>query len=205
MWGLPPPSHDWPADDPLTPFVNPDGDDRSRRRAARLLWLTGAILCVVFGSCAAGMWMFDSFTPAEVEQILRKSQTGDVNTFMEQYRQVAPHLRAIAVMLLLLGFLPGLAYLYLGFPVQRGRRSAAVAAFVLTGTQTLVVTLICLLNLLAALMTGNPGGATMTVLIWGSLAGLLAYTAWTLLRVVRSRAAPAGTDPPDGREPWDRW
>lgn len=137
--------------------------------------------------------------------MVRKSQTGDVNAFMKQYRQAAPYLRALAATFLILGFLPGLAYLLLGFPVQRGRRPAAVAAFVLTGTQAIVVALIFLLNLLGGLVSGNPGGITAAVLIWGSLTGLLIYTAWTLLRVVRERAAPAWARPTDGREPWDRW
>jgi hypothetical protein len=204
MWTPTPPHHDWPRADPLTPYVDP-GDERPRRRAARLLWITGTVLCVVFGSCAGWMWVLDGFSPEEVERFLRRSQAEDVDALMNQYHQIAPYLGALAMTLLVLGFLPGLAYLLLGFPVRRGRRPATVIAFVLIGMQTLVVGLMCLLNLLGALIAGNPGGATMAVLMWGSLLALLIYTAWWLLQALRGHPAPLTADPPDGREPWDRW
>jgi hypothetical protein len=157
------------------------------------------------------MWVLEGLSLAQVEELVgSRSQPGDVDAFMEQYRAMAPHLRAIAVTLLLLGFLPGLAYLVLGFAVRSGRRWASVTAFVLTGTQALVLGLIFLLNLLGALLSGSAGAVAAAVMIWGALAGLLAYTAWTLLGVVRGRGAavsPAPTWPGSvgGREPWDRW
>lgn len=139
---------------------------------------------------------------AEIERWVQQSRTDNSDALLQQFRQMAPHLRTIALAAAALGLLPGVGYLLLGFPVRRGHRAATVAGFVLTGTQSCVAGLMFMGGLFGTLIAGDPMGMTFVVLTWGSLTGLLFYTAWSSLRALRP-GAPAAEHTTDGPEPWE--
>lgn len=168
-----------------------------------MLWICGSVLSVVFGTCAGWAGLMAIQPMSKVERWLKASGAPNAEALLQQFGQLAPHLPTIAATLAVLGFLPGVAYLILGFPVRRGRRAPAITAFVLSGTQTLVAGLMLVGGLLAAMIAASPLDMTLVVLTWGSLTGLLTYTAWRLLRVIRGNATSPNRIT-SIHEPWDQ-
>lgn len=137
-------------------------------RAAKWVWLIGGIETVIFGLC--------SFFTAVTSQIPLEELNEMASE--EQFRQlieIYPLLGPMAVGALILGFIPGVIYLFAGFGVRSGHRTATVVALALGITQSLVLGLLFLNNVLGSIMAYDPVGLTIQVLTVGSLLLIVGY------------------------------
>lgn len=158
----------------------------ARGRAAIWLWVIGGLEVVLFSCLATAFAVFGAMAWSEIETTFAaQDMPGDV---VEMYRSIHPHAGKLALGLSLIGVLPGLAYLVLGFLVRAGGARAALVASVLLLTQAVVVGLYGALSVFGALTTGQPGMVTMMVLMYGTSAALLVMA---LRSVNAARIAPA--------------
>lgn len=148
----------------------PDRSAAAPRRAATLLWIIGGVQIVVFGSCSVIYGILSLLT---ADQVAAMAPGND--TLVRQFEQVHPALPVMAVMLLVLGFLPGLAYLVLAFGVRRGRRHPMLFAQLLLITQLIVFGVLFAHAAIVAVMNRDPLQLTVAILVLGTGIALLAF------------------------------
>ncbi len=146
------------------PLVGPPAN--ARKRASFWVWVIGGVEVVAFGFCGLFLSVMSRFTAGDFEQALTPEQ-------LSQYSEVQPMLKPAAVTFLVLGFIPGLVYVLLGFKVRNGNRRATTTALILAMTQGLVFGVLFLSSVLHAVGQGDPAALTINVLTLGSLLGLL--------------------------------
>lgn len=129
---------------------------------------------------------------------------------MRAWEQFKPHSLMLATTTFVLGCVPGVCYLLLGFGVRRGQRGMTIASLILAMTQAIVCGLVLLLSLIEGFRRGEPLAITIPVLTFGTLLGLLVFLCVWLFRALRVTAYTGygPTDPRlvehyDPRNPWD--
>lgn len=150
------------------------------RQASNGVWLIGAVETAVFGFCVAVMAVLASLPPEQFEEFADQAS-------IEHLTLHQPVFVEVAVTLFVLGVLPGVAYLLLGYPVRQENSLGITAALVLAMTQCMVFGLLLLRNLVATLIEHDPAATTLQILTLGSLLLLLgcgAYRLWQARRHV---------------------
>ena len=168
------------------------GPNGLRQRAAVSVWVIGAVQTVAFGCCSALMGMV-AMVPLEHFRTVT-----DLKVF-EQLAGVYPLLGDAAMTGFVLGFLPGLAYLALGFAVRVGRGFSTEVAMVLAATQLVVFGTVFVSNLVVAVTGHSPSAATVNILTLGSLLALLGYGIRCLWLARQSRHG----DWDESTDPWN--
>lgn len=168
--------------------------EQARRRAAKLLWVTGAVEAAAFGCCVTSMAIV-SVMPGDLLQ-----EAADAQTY-EQVMQLRPMLGFWAVTVFVLGFVPAVAYLILGFAVRTGRDAATTTALVLALTQFIVFGVLMIGNTVSAISTHSPADFTKSALTLGSLLVLLGLSIHSLwqARLLNHQSSQELTDP------WDQY
>ena len=147
--------------------AEPNGSDRCARAA---FWVRMIGFVQVAAFCFFGL-------PIVLIRLIPTDQLRSM-TDSQQFKQIIesqPFLGTMAWMFFLLGFLPGLVYLALGFVVRRGRGLAIDVALFLAVTQCIVFGLLLLRNMAAAFVHASPVSLTVNVLTVGSLLALLIH------------------------------
>jgi hypothetical protein len=180
------PSSEWDPPAPKAPA-------QPASRAAFHLWFLVGMQMVIFVMEALGLFSL-AHRPYEEFAAQMEEARWPPGTVAQAY----PMLWGVGVMALVLGFLPGAAYVILAFGVRRGRAAEIGLALLLTTTQLVVGGVILLASALEAILHGQPGSMTMSVVLLGTPLAVLGLTArW--LHAARGSAA----GPKPGREPWD--
>lgn len=183
---MPPAPDHQPWDQP--PAAQPE----PARRAALLLWLLGAVDLVVFGCCSVAFSIAASGPQSQLQVAAPRLPP-------EMIAQVYPLLWPMAILVFVLGFLPGVAYLLTGFGVRAGRRPPTMIALLLVTTQTIVWGVLFLTSVFQSLRAGSPTDLTVQFLTLGSYLTLLGFT---LVWLLRARQAGRG-DQQESSEPWN--
>lgn len=187
-----------PVNPNLEPWNAPASDANEAasvsRRAAVRLWVCGGVFILLFG-CCAGMFSLVSQMPwSEFEQSMRQQQMSDQQ--LDQLRQMWGYMPAVAGLMALVGPLPGLLYLLLGFPVRALKRWAANAAMVVGALHGGVLLVMLLLNLVGYLGHGDMSYGLFSTVMWGLP---LALVIWMVRGLWHARDAQAHGDV----EPWN--
>lgn len=164
---------------PRPPKANPHA------RAAMLIWLVGAIELLVFGLLAAVLVaMVLVSEPTIHDAVASGAVTQDqLVMFLRQQPRFTPMVVTVAI----LGLLPAILYLVLGFFIRAGGSIAVMIALLITTTQATVIGLLLLGGLLGAATSGQPAVATLNILLFGSLLLLIGFAIYWLMQ---SRHAP---------------
>jgi hypothetical protein len=173
------PSREW--DEPAGPDPN--------FRAAVFVWIAGAVTMLMSGCCAMTAMMLGTVSLEELERVAGQPMP-------PQFTQVQPMLAYVAIAVLVMGFVPGVIYLVLGFGIRRGKLLPIRLAMVLAITQSIVLACLLLWDLAQAITAGNPMALTVSVLLMGTPLALLGF-ALRWLFAAQQQAASAGRDEMD--------
>ncbi|MDX1682153.1 MAG: hypothetical protein R3336_03435 [Phycisphaeraceae bacterium] len=174
-------------DDHLQPSAWGDASGPSPyRRAALLCWLTGAMEILIFGCCAGVFAMFgqfsaEQFPPEQHEQF-------------KLIQQIAP---LVAVAVVVMGVLPGLIYVGLGFAVKAQKTWAVVTGLIFAIGQAFMLGLMLLYSLVNAVMMMDPVSFTLNVIVIGSPLALLVFLAYWLMKAFSGPSAQPQANPWD--------
>lgn len=149
------------------------------QKAARWVWTVG-VLEMAAGGCATTC--LGSLATQTKESLLE--QAGPEFP-AAQFELVYPWLAPTAILIFVLGFLPGLVYVLLGFGVKAGRMGQVTFALVLALTQVIVLVFLGLSHVAGAWIAADPCALTSGVVLFGSPIFLLAVTLQWLLRAQR--------------------
>lgn len=148
------------------------------RRAAVMAWVLSAVCLIVFGCLGTSAFVFSRVPHEELQKL-----------FDDSGQQIpAPDpgvLGVMALMMVALGVLPGVAYLIAGFGVRAGRSGATNIALYVAITQVIIFGLLALNGVVGAVQAGDPKALTMVVLPFGTLLALLGFTIRDLIRALR--------------------
>jgi len=172
----------------------PGDDASSGPRAATLMVVAGALELVCFGLLAL-CCLSVAVTP--LEELQSKMQLPPAQ--LTQMSQVKESAVPMAVTLVLMGVVPGLAYLGLSLGVRRGRYVSTQISMLLVATQMIVLGLMFLAVALESMMQLNPVVLTFNVITLGSLLMLLAFIFKHLMQARIGAKLALRSD----REPWD--
>ena len=140
------------------------------KRAASLVWWLGSAEVVV-GSAAAAIFIAAARMP--VTKLISWGQPMPLDELAIAQGRLLP----VAMLFALLGTVPGLAYLVLGFPVRSGRRWPIFLALLLVVTQSVALGVALIGGTIQAVRVGQPPLLTLNVLVFGSPIAFLIYTA----------------------------
>ncbi len=206
-----------PNDNPWDDAERDDAWDQPRRRsfhdvlrrAAKALWFLGTVEAVVFGYLTLSMLAIAALPEAELRQRIAEMQ--ETSTMDPAMVEAAMQFKSMAMpfsaALALFGFIPGVAYIVLGFYVRRGRATAVNFSLLMIVTQGIVVGVLLMAGVLASIQQMSPGVLTAYVLLLGTPMALLVFAGLSLMRS-RALLAEGAQDPEGGDrddlEPWDR-
>jgi len=162
-------------------------------RAAKLVWIIGIIETAVFG-CFSTVLALGAIVPtSQFQELVDQGQMSpdQFNEFIAMQPMCGP----AAIVLFVLGFLPGLAYLVAGFAVRQGKAIPSTIIIVLAATQFLVFGVIFAFNLMGAVLTHNPVALTFNALTLGTLLLLLGLAIRSLLVARQQRHNNTHNDP----------
>ena len=168
-------------------------DDAAPHRSAKWVWIVGGIETILFGCCSIFLALTASVPLDELEKMADPAQ-------FEMIRQAHPMLRTVAITTFVLGFVPGVAYLILGFGIKAGQPLPMTIALVLTMMQCIVFGILLINNILSATQVGHPLGVTVNIVTLGSLVGILGYTTHLLWQVKQLTR----TNMPVNDDPWNK-
>ncbi len=180
------------ADQPWSP-IEQRAEPMLCGRAAVYLWWLAA---VEMGLSGLGALLMVAASAVPVNELTAELPADQIELFLE----IRPLLIPLALGVLVLGFVPGLAYAVLGFAVRTGRRWAINTALVLSATQLLVAGVLCAFAILGAIVTLDPVAVTVSVLFYGSPTLLLAFCVRLLMASRRTTRATSMWE--DEGDPW---
>ncbi|MCC7409750.1 MAG: hypothetical protein IT442_16920 [Phycisphaeraceae bacterium] len=183
----------------LEPWNAPESDPNEvasvSRRAAVRLWICGSVFLLLFGCCAGLFGLASQMPWSEFEQSMRQQQMGDQQ--LDQLHQMWGYMPAVAGLMALVGPLPGLFYLLLGFGVRAARPWAINLAMVVGALHGGVLLIMLLLNLVGYLGHDQVRYGIFSALMWGLPLALLV---WMIRSLWHARDAQTR----GGVEPWNQ-
>lgn len=136
-----------------------------RPTAAMFTWLLAGLELLLFGCCTVSFFSASGLTGDEILRAFPPEQASQFEAHKDTLPQFA---QAMAFATGLLGLLPALVLLIVGFMVRRGSISAMYLGLLLTAMQAIMVAVVLVLNVLGGLMQGALVAVTMNVLALGS-------------------------------------
>lgn len=166
--------------DPRPPKANPYA------RAAVLIWLVGTFELLLFGLLTTVLVAMASVNePTIHDAVASGAMTQEQSAiFLHQQPQFTPRVVTVVI----LGLLPAILCLVLGFFIRAGGRIAVMLALLITITQTTVIGVLFLGGLLWAATSGQPTVATLNILFFGSLLILLGVAIYWLIQARHARS-----------------
>lgn len=182
--------------DPLQPAWNPASANPLASRAALWTWILGATQ-VLFSGCLASAFAVLAVTPLpRLLQEVSEKQPESVEAITTMYPLFWP----MAGLMLVMGFIPGVVYIFAGFGVRKNNSTATYTAMLLAITQTIVLGVLVFTNIVAALLKGDLCSVTFNVVVMGTMLGMIGYTA---LLLYRSRRGDVANWQDQSTDPWD--
>lgn len=174
-----------------TLITTTSSQDLSDRRGARWVWWIGGIQGVLCG------WMVLSLTTAATMSPEDFAALSKPQVPAEHLALIHPMLWPLALSTCVLGFLPGLAYIYLGFGVRKGRTLPARISIGLSVIQAILLGVFLVSSIVSAILEAAPAKLTLSVLVLGTPLIVMIYCTRALLRtrLVQTFAAETDVDP----------
>ena len=161
------------------------------RRAAIFVWVLGVLSVVAFGF---GTLLFLLLTALPAESFLQAIP----ELTPEDLEEIRSSARIVALLFVVLGFAPGIAYIFFGFGVRKSQATPTKLAATLALTQLIIWGVILMANLVVAARASQPAAITLQVLTLGTFLALLGYTLHCL------REAARAIREPNTNESWNR-
>ena len=152
------------ADQPVCQLLEPD---RFQRRAAIWAAVIGLAQAVGCGVVTLLLWRWSRLSLPQLAVAL------DGRFQADELARLHYWLGPTALMVCVLGFVPGLGYLVLGVSIWTGRAQATLAAAVLGLTQVIVLSCLLLAQVAGAMSCGDPVALSGAVVLLGTPLGLL--------------------------------
>lgn len=170
----------------------PAPESGNAKTAAILLWILSAVQGMIFGCCSLIM---AAFAMVPMKQWL--GQPGMEQMDQETMKLFHGMAGAVAVGVFVVGCVPAVAYLVLGFFVKQRSRPAVYTCLIMLLLQTLMIGFLFASGLSQSVMDGNVMALTMSLLLFGVPIGLQLATMYHLKKVLSQPDAPQGND-------WDK-
>lgn len=181
--------------DPLRTTWNPPSPNPIASRAALWTWILGVIQVLLSG-CLASVFAVMAVMPLTQ---LQEIYAGQPQSF-ELIAKMHPRFWPMAGLMLVMGFIPGVAYIIAGFGVRKNNGTATYVAMLLAITQTIVLGVLVLNNIAVALTQGDLCQVTFNVVVMGTMLGMIGYTA---LLLYRTRRGDVSNWQDQSTDPWD--
>lgn len=162
--------------------------------AAVAVWITAGVQILLFGLCTSLFVVLSLLSSAQLEQILQ-DQPQEINPDTLQL-----FARVMAVIVLLVMFLPSVVLGILGFKVRQGSNPARLSALTILLIQVVITGGLLLINTASALITGQWLELIISVVLLGSL---LTLELWTIAKLVQNRSGSSSPSPGPSDEPWN--
>lgn len=179
----------------VEPWDDAEPPDPSLRRAARWTWGVGGLEIFAAGCLSTMLGVIASRPLADLQREL----AGQLDeAMMAQVRDLHASGFAIAAAYTLLGVVPGVALVIAGMGVEQGSARAARVALGIVVAQAFLLIWLLLTAVVVALSTAQPMALTLTVLLVGTMLGLLIATWRALsaaLREIRRQRAEEDAQP----------
>jgi len=191
---------------PPYPAPQPPRDDPAQRSAV-YCWVIGGLTTLLFSCCGCSIGALATMPAGEVQRAFTRQQSQSGGQITQEQIQMLMQLHptgyaVLAVAVVLLGLIPSVALLLLGFAVRQRKRWAIIAALVIIGVQTLICGGLLFFSLVGGLISGDPVGVLFSLLVFGGVTTLLIFALRSLRRTMSmQQAAPVVRS--DGTEPWD--
>jgi hypothetical protein len=170
----------------------PSPQSGSGSTAAVLLWILAAVQGLIFGCCSLVM---GAFAAIPMEEWLKQPNIQQIDPqVLDSFHKIAG---GMATLVFVIGCVPAVAYLIMGFLVKQHNRPAIYTCAVLLLLQTLVLGLLLLGGLAQSIPQGNVAALTMSLLIFGLPVGLQLAAGYHLRKALDQRPSHAPTD-------WDK-
>lgn len=162
------------------------GEDR---RAAIMLWVAGGLQTVMFGVCSMRVMILGLMSRGQLRAMVAKSpqQSPQLDQLVNHHDAILP----IAIVMMVLLVVPALWLIWLGFRVRQGRPLANVTARVILYAQSFLAAMMIFVSFL----TGNIGAILTSLIVFGSLLGVLIATARACLLARDSKQTRPSADP----------
>jgi hypothetical protein len=167
----------------------PPPPDATARRAAAMVWILG-LLEVVLCSCCVVSCLFLAGLNEESIQTLGKQYQSP-----EMVKQAQSLAFPMAILTVMLGLLPGVGYVVLGFGVRQRKMPAVNTCLLLAMTQGIVLGVLLLLQVVEAVRTLSPMLMTTTALTHGTPMALIVYVIRLLMSLRAGGEQDLETDP----------
>lgn len=138
-------------------------DKGTTSKAALWVWTLGTLEFVASGVMTVA---FVAFASLPIEKVQSLVKTAEERAILEQ---IHPVMSFAVAGFFVLGVLPGLALIFLGFGVREGRRTAIVASLAICGVQASLLALVLIANLLAAVIQGEPTALFSNLIVLGGI------------------------------------
>lgn len=182
--------------DPLQQTGNPPSANPIASRAALWTWILG-VAQVLFSGCLSSAFAVLAVTPLpKLLQEVSEKQPESVEVITTMYPLFWP----MAGLILVMGFIPGVAYIVAGFGVRKNNSTATYVAMLLAITQTIVLGVLVLSNIVVALSKGDLCSVTFNIIVMGTMLAMIGYTA---LLLYRTRRGDVSTWQDQSTDPWD--
>lgn len=130
-------------------------------KAALWVWILGTVEFVV---CGVMMLACIAIANSSIEQLRTRFSSPEELAMLEQ---VHPMMEAAAGALFVLGVLPGMVLVVLGFGVRQGRKSSIFTCLAIAGVQSLLFAFALVISLIGGLIQGEPIAFLSNLLILG--------------------------------------
>jgi hypothetical protein len=149
-------------------MTNLDPNERTRDtcttgKASMWVWTLGTLEFVASGVMTLACVAFASLPIEKVQSLVK---TAEERAILEQ---IHPMMFFAAAGFFVLGVLPGLALIFLGFGVREGRRTAIMASLAICSVQASLLALVLIANLLAAVIQGEPSALFSNLIVLGGI------------------------------------
>ena len=172
------------------------------KTAATFLWVLAGLLILFSGLMSLGLIFLKQAMPLNefLKQAQAQSQSPEQLEMIKTIYEAAPILGWVC---LFVGGLPAIAYLILGFFVQKPTPIASIICIVMLSIQSLFLLLMVLSSIAQAVVSGQIPALVMSLLMFALPVGLHAITLYHLSKVANPNRSALQSNVPHGAEPWD--
>jgi len=201
MTQAPLPGPDFTPDIPDTPAPS--------HTAGLYCWIIGGLTALLFSCCGCGIGAIAALPTSEVQRLFNEQAAKSGNNLSQeeisQVLQLHPTgFTVLAIVVVVIGLVPALALIGLGFAVRQRKRPAVIAAMVILAGQTLFCGLMLFSALLNGLVGGDPIGALVSLVVFGGFTVLLIVALRSLWNTLSDSRQPLAPETLAGdTEPWD--
>lgn len=174
----------------------------SPKTAAIFLWILAVLQLLACGCMSFGLMFLKQAMPLSefLNQAKTQSHSPEQLQVIQTIYEAAP---VLGLVCLFVGGLPAIAYLILGYFVQKPNQIASIISIVMLGIQSLFLVLMVLSSVAQAAVTGQIPALVISLLMFALPVGLHGLTLYHLFKIARPNRSAVQSNGTHDAEPWD--